>query len=139
MPAVSHPLLTSGSRGNDVKRLQTAIAGWGYSAGRVDGKFGPNTLSAVKRFDQHFNLAGDGACDEATWDALEARTSRLSRGARNGAVNVLQTLLNAKLGGKDLKVDGDFGPNTQDAVIKFQASKKLPQNGLVDSNVWKLL
>ena len=35
--------------------------------------------------------------------------------------------------------DGDFGPNTQAAVIKFQQSKGLTPNGVVDSSTWKAL
>src|SRR4029079_16165327 len=32
--------------------------------------------------------------------------------------------------------DGDFGPNTQAAVIKFQQDKGLTPNGVVDSSTW---
>jgi peptidoglycan hydrolase-like protein with peptidoglycan-binding domain len=35
--------------------------------------------------------------------------------------------------------DGDFGTNTQAAVIKFQQDNKLNPNGVVDSNTWTAL
>ena len=35
--------------------------------------------------------------------------------------------------------DGDFGPNTQAAVKKFQQDKRLSPTGAVDSSTWKAL
>lgn len=40
----------NGSKGNDVKTLQTLLNEKGYNCGKVDGIFGKNTENAVKQF-----------------------------------------------------------------------------------------
>ena len=37
-----------GSRGEEVKQIQTKLKRWGYYNGNVDGIYGSQTLSAVK-------------------------------------------------------------------------------------------
>ena len=39
-----------GSRGNEVKQIQTKLKRWGYYTGSVDGIYGSKTVSAVKSF-----------------------------------------------------------------------------------------
>lgn len=36
-------------------------------------------------------------------------------------------------------IDGDFGPATEKAVLNFQKANGLPQNGIVDQNVFDKL
>ncbi len=50
------------------------------------------------------------------------------------AVAVLQKLLNR--GGAGLKVDGIFGPRTEQAVIQFQKQRHLAADGIVGVNTW---
>ena len=38
-----------------------------------------------------------------------------------------------------LKQDGQFGPATEKAVIRFQLSNNLSVTGIVDSDMWSLL
>lgn len=58
---------------------------------------------------------------------LPARPSVLSRGDRGDPVRQLQTLL-SKAGAK-LRIDGDFGDGTHNAVIAYQKSKGLVADG----------
>jgi peptidoglycan hydrolase-like protein with peptidoglycan-binding domain len=63
---------------------------------------------------------------------------RLRRGAKGSAVEHLQGLLNPALGlyipmKAYLGQDGDFGPNTEDAVSLFQYRKGLTITGVVDA------
>ena len=55
-------------------------------------------------------------------------------------VEDLQRTLNAKLEpSASLSVDGDFGPATRAAVIRFQEAKGLTADGIFDQDDWKAL
>lgn len=64
--------LSKGSKGNAVKALQTLLIGYGYSCGKsgVDGSFGGDTLSAVKKYQKAKGLTVDGVVGAKTWGAL---------------------------------------------------------------------
>ena len=55
------------------------------------------------------------------------------------AVGLLQSLLNARLKGKTIAVDGKWGPETENATKKFQKLAKLTVNGRVDRKTWQSL
>ena len=52
--------------------LQRPLAEAGFSAGAIDGDFGPKTQVAVKAFQAHAGLAVTGQAGADTWAALEA-------------------------------------------------------------------
>lgn len=62
--------LRVGSRGEDVKKLQTKLKRWGYYDGSVDGIFGSGTEKAVKYFQRKNGLTADGIVGSATAKAL---------------------------------------------------------------------
>lgn len=64
--------LSKGDKGAAVKALQTLLIGYGYSCGRsgVDGSFGGDTLSAVKKYQKAKGLTVDGVVGAKTWGAL---------------------------------------------------------------------
>ena len=64
------PLVRSGSRGEDVKTLQTRLNALGYDCGTVDGIFGIKTYNAVVKFQTARALAVDGIVGVNTWGAL---------------------------------------------------------------------
>ncbi|MGC6444851.1 MAG: serine hydrolase [Rubripirellula sp.] len=65
---------------------------------------------------------------------------KLSIGAFGRLVEDLQRTLNAKLEpSASLSVDGDFGPATRAAVIRFQEAKGLTADGIFDQDDWKAL
>ena len=67
-----------------------------------------------------------------------ARTLRI--GASGELVEGLQRTLNARLKpSPGLSADGDFGPNTESAVIAFQKQEGLETNGVVDRSMWQKL
>lgn len=88
MPGLSYPdsqaveylpgdrLLRKGSKGDDVRRLQSLLIGAGYALPRfgTDGSFGSETESAVILFQQENGLTPDGICGPATMAALTALT-----------------------------------------------------------------
>jgi D-alanyl-D-alanine carboxypeptidase (penicillin-binding protein 5/6) len=64
----------------------------------------------------------------------------LKVGAGGLLVEALQRTLNARLEpSPDIGIDGDFGPQTEQAVKAFQKSKNLSETGEVDDKTWKAL
>lgn len=61
----------------------------------------------------------------------------LRKGSKGEAVERLQSLLNAN--GAALKIDGDFGHRTEDAVEDFQRAKGLHVDGIVGPYTWEKL
>ena len=59
-----------GSRGEEVKQIQTKLKRWGYYNGNVDGIFGSQTLEAVKYFQRKNGLKVDGIAGPATLKAM---------------------------------------------------------------------
>jgi hypothetical protein len=65
-------VLSWGSSGAEVRQLQQQLKNAGFYPGPVDGKFGPLTFSAVKRFQQSQGLVVDGIAGPKTIAALAA-------------------------------------------------------------------
>ncbi|MCW2965509.1 MAG: hypothetical protein JWO17_2761 [Actinomycetia bacterium] len=62
--------LKPGDTGAQVKALQRALAGLGYTVGRVDGDYGTATKTAVAQFQTAQKLTSDGVFGPATRAAL---------------------------------------------------------------------
>ena len=59
-----------GSRGEEVRQIQTKLKRWGYYNGNVDGIFGSGTLEAVKWFQRKDGLQVDGIAGKKTLEAM---------------------------------------------------------------------
>jgi lysozyme len=82
MPAV----LSLGSRGDDVKALQTDLAKLGFYKGEIDGVFGPGTESAVRAVQNaHSNLTVDGKAGPATKAQIQRMLDVRSKTVKTGA------------------------------------------------------
>ena len=68
--ALQTKVLYWGSRGEDVKKVQSRLAQWGYLVGEVDGIYGPATYRAVRRFQRANGLVEDGVVGPATAKAI---------------------------------------------------------------------
>ena len=64
--------LRQGSKGTQVRVLQWLLNENGFDAGKVDGSFGPNTLKAVKAYQESKGLSVDGVVGNDTWASLLA-------------------------------------------------------------------
>ena len=64
--------LRQGSKGEDVRALQILLAGRGCNGSMhaPDGSFGPNTLGAVKLYQEKAGLDPDGIVGKLTWSAI---------------------------------------------------------------------
>ncbi|WP_199552574.1 peptidoglycan-binding protein, partial [Streptomyces sp. N35] len=65
-----------GHKGTRVVQVQCMLTkrGYGVGAGGVDGEFGPDTRTAVKRFQTTKGLDVDGRVGPNTWAALRSST-----------------------------------------------------------------
>ncbi len=69
--------LRKGSRGHDVKVLQSWLTHLGYRTS-IDGDFGPGTLRSVRRFERHEHLTVDGIVDPPEEALLRKRMQALA-------------------------------------------------------------
>ena len=60
------PVLRTGSRGQDVKDLQSRLYTLGYYTGEIDGQFGAGTQAAVIDFQRANGLDADGMAGSET-------------------------------------------------------------------------
>jgi hypothetical protein len=63
----------------------------------------------------------------------------LKLGSQGGPVRWVQRLLNGKLDGPDLEVDGVYGPKTEASVRIYQAKHGLDVDGIVGRRTWDSL
>lgn len=64
-------ILRLGSRGPEVREIQSILKVLGYYGGAVDGVFGPQTQESVRSFQRNFGLTADGVVGAATYRVLE--------------------------------------------------------------------
>ena len=67
---VGRPMVSYGSRGDAVRKLQELLNAKGYTCGNVDGIFGSKTKAAVLAFQKANGLAADGIAGPLTWGKL---------------------------------------------------------------------
>ena len=67
------------SRSTYVLILQDGLNALGYSTRTLDGKFGPNTESALRGFQRSVGLSVDGICGCSTWKKLTAAVVGIGR------------------------------------------------------------
>ena len=114
-------------RGEDVVVLQEKLNTLGFSAGRVDGRFGPDTEAAVRGFQRAYGLPGDGSVGPETLRAFED----LRRSVSGGSSTVLRERERVRrsghsLSGRTVVLDpGHGGPDNPGAVA----------HGLVEADV----
>lgn len=84
-------VLKNGSRGTDVKNVQTRLKSWGYYKGAVDGIYGSQTISAVKLFQKRNGLVADGIVGAKTAAAIGIKlsSSSSSSGLSSSDLNLL--------------------------------------------------
>ena len=88
-----------GSRGEEVRTIQTKLKRWGYYNGNVDGIYGSQTLAAVKLFQQKNGLTVDGIAGTKTLQAMgiynssSSSSSNSSSSTNSSDLNLLSRLV----------------------------------------------
>jgi hypothetical protein len=119
----------------DVAALQVALRIHRTYSGGIDGIFGPETRTAVRRFQRSEGLAVDGDAGPRTRAAFgrfarHRLGSRLIRSGRFGwDVAALQYLL-VRCGFSVGAIDGFFGPRTRTVVVRYQHRTRLFVDGV---------
>jgi hypothetical protein len=134
--AVSLAAPATASAGSaDVAALQVAMSALGLYPHAVDGVTGPWTQDAVRTFQSQHGLAADGVAGAQTRAAL-GRRGKPDLGARpmhsgqsGWDVAELQFLLHER-GFEPGGFDGGFGPNTANAVRRYQNAAHLDVDGV---------
>ena len=123
-----------GSRGDEVRNIQTKLKRWGYYSGNVDGIYGSKTVEAVKYFQRKNGLTVDGIAGTNTLKAMGIYTSSSSGSSTSNSsnVNLLSHLIYAESRGEPYtgqvavgavclnRVKSSSFPNTLSGVI-YQA------------------
>jgi peptidoglycan hydrolase-like protein with peptidoglycan-binding domain/tetratricopeptide (TPR) repeat protein len=117
-----------------VRDLQRRLTGLGYAPGAIDGRYGPLTEQAVRRFQAAHGLIVDGIDGPVTRSALASARLILRPGdgyvpGGSAPVRALQRRL-ARAGFSAGPIDGRYGPLTERAVRRLQAARHLAVDGV---------
>lgn len=98
----SYALSKYGSRGEEVRQIQTKLKRWGYYNGNVDGIYGSQTLAAVKWFQSKNGLNVDGIAGPKTLAAMgiTGTSNNTSSSTSNSDLNLLARLVYAEARGE---------------------------------------
>ncbi|WP_235991793.1 peptidoglycan-binding domain-containing protein [Metabacillus schmidteae] len=143
-----------GASGPFVRDIQNQLIKAGYRLPRygADGVFGEETENAVMRFQRNYNLAVDGLVGSVTLSKLQQVNQQrvsapdfplpngvLRRGDQGESVRQLQRALK-QINFNPGTVDGIYGPQTEDAVRRFQSMyAALGDDGIYGPNTRKYI
>lgn len=88
-----------GSRGEEVRNIQSRLIKWGYMTGSADGIYGEKTEAAVKKFQKNHGLTADGIAGPATLSKIGLPSSS-STSSHNSDVNLLARVVNGEARGE---------------------------------------
>ena len=89
-----------GSRGEEVRQIQTRLKKWGYYSGAVDGIFGTQTQKAVRYFQQKNGLTVDGIAGPKTLAAMGISSSSGSGTYSSNDIYLLAKVIAAEARGE---------------------------------------
>ena len=96
-----------GSRGEEVRTIQTKLKRWGYYNGNVDGIYGSQTMESVKKFQRKNGLTVDGIAGTKTLQAMgiykssgNNSSSNSSSSTNSSDLNLLSRLVYGEARGK---------------------------------------
>ena len=144
-------ILELGTRGDDVRRMQSRLISLGYLTGNPTGVYNEATEAAVIAFQKRNVSYYDGKAGPLTLNKLYSASAKgsgtiagyvgitLKNGDKNSdAVRAVQRRLK-DLGYYAGTIDGDFGASTEAAVRNFQATNKINIDGKAGETTLDLL
>lgn len=98
----SSALSKYGSRGDEVKTIQTKLKRWGYYTGSIDGIYGTATMNAVKYFQKKNGLTADGIAGTKTLAAMGITSSSSTSSSTTNStdLNLLARIVYAEARGE---------------------------------------
>ncbi len=127
-----------------VKNLQNDLAALGYlETTQIDGVFGRQTESAIERFQTDLNLKATGKFADAEQKTVSAIESGIGKGNKN--TSIVKAVQDRLVKNKYLTLAqvnsgyGNFGLQTEAAIVKLQRDSNLKQSGTVDAKTFKVL
>lgn len=136
----------NGSKGNEVEKIQQQLKKNGLFQGEITGFFGPQTETAVKKFQLKKGLHADGVVGTGTYKYLfegvnKTQSSSVKSTSDTKQVISIKDIQAAlkELGYYTSTVDGVYGSNTKNAVIKFQKANNLTADVIAGNGTAKLI
>lgn len=95
----AYALSKIGSRGQEVRNIQSRLKAWGYHSSSVDGIYGWRTADSVKKFQRTHGLTADGIAGPATLEKIGLPTGSASS-SYEANVNLLARIINGEARGE---------------------------------------
>lgn len=144
----------SGSRGEEVRKIQTKLKNWGYYNGSVDGIYGWQTENAVRSFQKKNGLKVDGVAGTQTLNAMgifgsSGSSSSASSSSPNEAnVELLARVINGEARGEPYegqvavgavvlnRVDHPSFPNSISGVVYQKGAFTAVDDGQINAQMY---
>lgn len=141
-PEAKANILSAGESSDMVRKYQEKLYELAYLTTQPDGKYGNDTVAAVKMFQDKNGLIVDGYLGPATRELIEsgkANANVLTIGDSGDTVRSVQKKLVEANCLKSASTTGYFGTVTRDAVELFQATNNITKDGKAGKQTLQLL
>ncbi len=144
----------NGSRGEEVRKIQTKLKNWGYYNGSVDGVYGWQTESAVRSFQKKNGLTVDGVAGTKTLNAMGIYSSSSSGGGASSSspneanIELLARVINGEARGEPYegqvavgavvlnRVDHPSFPNSISGVVYQKGAFTAVDDGQINAEMY---
>ncbi len=145
----------NGSRGEEVRKIQTKLKNWGYYNGSVDGVYGWQTESAVRSFQKKNGLSVDGVAGTKTLNAMGIYSSSASSGGGGSSsspneanIELLARVINGEARGEPYegqvavgavvlnRVDHPSFPNSISGVVYQKGAFTAVDDGQINAEMY---
>ena len=140
----------NGSRGEEVRKIQTKLKNWGYYNGSVDGIYGWQTESAVKSFQKKNGLTVDGVAGTKTLNAMGIFTSTNNNESspNQASIDLLARVINGEARGEPYegqvavgavvlnRVDHPSFPNSISGVVYQKGAFTAVDDGQINAQMY---